>query len=202
MPVLLRPVTSTAPKLAPPGAGIPVVERFFGNIIIRYLTLRSRVDVECLREAYLLTVNRSLSLAEQFANPTMQILVPRLRGLEDSSRFYSPAMVIEHVALVDSGIAETVRILASGQVPSYQVSTADVKPHPEMMWQKAVEMLATASQSFMVSLNSDFTSTATLAHPWFGGLTAWQWAQLTVIHHKIHQRQLETMLALSPSAHA
>jgi len=194
-------VTAAIPQLAPPGAGIPAIERFFGNIIIKYFTLRPKVDVACLRAEYPRSLDALISLAKTFPENERQIpvLIPRLRGLEDSSRYYSPAMVMEHIALVDRGIAESIVMLGQGKVPPYKVSTADVKPNPKIEWQSAMDMVQAASEQFRQSLAADFTSTAKLAHPWFGPLSAWQWAQFTVIHHKIHMRQLEEMQAVKSS---
>lgn len=185
----------TAPKLAAPGAGIPTVERWIGNIIIKQFTLRPKVDVAWLRTEYQRSLAELIRLAKIFPESlcSEQILIARLRGLEDSSRYYSPTMVIEHIALVDRGIAKSVAILGKGEVPDFKVSTADVKPSPKTDWQSAMDMLNEASDEFIRSLSADFTSNAKLAHPWFGPLNAWQWAQFTVVHHKIHMRQLEVM---------
>lgn len=184
-----------APKLAPPGAGIPTIERWVGNIIIKYFTLSPNIDVTWLKEEYPRSLQSLIALAKSFpeARRREQILIPRLRGLEDSSRYYSPTMVLEHIALVDRGIAGTVQILGRGEVPPYKVSTANVKPNPKTDWQSAMDMVNAASDQFMQSLSADFNSQVKLAHPWFGPLNAWQWAQFTVVHHKIHARQLEVM---------
>ena len=61
-----------------------------------------------------------------------QVLIDRLRGLEDSSRNWSVYMVVEHLRIVNEVIGLSIRSLGRGKVPSGKVSTADVKPSPDL----------------------------------------------------------------------
>ena len=57
-----------------------------------------------------------------------RILIRRLPGLEDSRRFWSVYMTVEHLRIDNQSIAGVIARLARGEVPERLVSTADVKP--------------------------------------------------------------------------
>lgn len=186
------------PILAPPGAGIPAVERLVAKFIIFNFRLKKSIDAPALYASYQQSLTELMRAAELFPENmrSVPILVPRLRGLEDSSRYYAPAMVLEHIALVDQGISQIVSLLGQGIIPPKAPGTADVKPRSGVIWQDAVTKIMAASAAFQNSLAADFTCQAALSHPWFGPLNAWQWAQFTVIHHDIHLSQLRKMYQL------
>lgn len=183
------------PKLDVPGAGIPWFERTIAGFLIFNFRLKKQVDTPFLRINYKKSLKTLMESAEVFPVHLRerQILIPRLRGLEDSSRFYSPAMVLEHIALVDNSVSEIITLLGRRMVPPHAPSTADVKPTPGVTWLEAYQKMVLAAENFLEALSSDFSSDQTLPHPWFGPLTAWQWAQFTVIHHGIHLTQLQTI---------
>ncbi len=187
------------PQLAAPGAGIPAFERLIAKFIIMHFRLQKRIDVNWLRQEYQQSLAKIMAAAEAFPVAARQIpvLIPRLSGLEDSSRYYSPAMVLEHVALVDSGVSAVIASLGKQIVPPQAPNTANVKPSPGIAWATAVAQLQKATEIFEVCLNTNFASSAVLPHPWFGPLTAWQWAQFLPIHHGIHLAQLKRMQVLS-----
>lgn len=60
------------------------------------------------------------------------VLIPRLPGLEDSSRNWSVAMTIEHLHIVGQGVSGVLRCISMGQKPPAVVGTAEVKPHGDV----------------------------------------------------------------------
>ncbi|HBR86274.1 MAG TPA: hypothetical protein DEA65_00320, partial [Candidatus Marinimicrobia bacterium] len=56
------------------------------------------------------------------------VLIDRLRGLEDSSRFWSPVMVLEHLVIVGRELKDIIISLNEEKVPNKDLDIADVKP--------------------------------------------------------------------------
>jgi len=181
--------------LAPPGAGLPKVELFFANLIFRWGLWRSDHDravsafASLRREILTLTKDCSVEAG------TRRVLIRRLPGLEDSSRFWSVFMTLDHLRIVNDEIARTVTLLLAGQVPSQPASTAAVKPQevgPEVR-----EAFAAACARLEAAVG-DRTSLATATrhrHPWFGPLDARAWHFMAGFHMRLHRQQLERIRA-------
>jgi hypothetical protein len=127
-----------------------------------------------------------------------RVLVPRLLGLEDSSRFWSPFLVVEHLVIVDTNMFRIMSDLVAGRTHPHEARIEDFKPAP------------TASRAALVSFQKvvgDFEANVPRwpglhtrcrhAHPWFGPLDAHGWLCLAGMHHAIHRRQLERILQAS-----
>jgi len=61
-------------------------------------------------------------------NAKARILIKRLPGLEDSSRYWSVYMTLDHLRIVNLSIADVITKLANGAKPKVAASTAAVKP--------------------------------------------------------------------------
>ncbi|HUP57677.1 MAG TPA: DinB family protein [Bdellovibrionota bacterium] len=186
------------PKLAPPGAGLPLMQRIYarwylGPFVARKSTwAESRPLFEKLH-GDIASIARGLT-DEQMARKT---LVPPLPGLEDSSRFWSPAMVLEHLVIVGQRVEFGIIELSHGRVPGQKVEVGKVKP-------KGQETAADAKKRFdefylgapkrIEASVGDWDSRTTLVHPWFGPFNARQWAWLLAVHARIHRRQLREIL--------
>lgn len=127
---------------------------------------------------------------------TKPVLIDRIRGIEDSSRFWSPAMVLEHLIIVGRQICGGIILLSHGRKPEGKADTAAVKPTgshgPEI-----VDDYAAFLDEFLDRIarqSGDRASTTTFPHPWFGELTAAKWVTLAAVHQRIHRRQLEKIL--------
>ncbi len=190
----LNNMTLTSPPLAPPGAGIPLWERLLIKTALP-LMLKPQVNIAQWQNNFQTSRDKLLQAAERFTlhQRRKKFLINRFMGIEDSSRDWSPAQVISHVAIVDAAIANIVPQLAVGQTPSQPVSTADVKPAADVTWDGAIAQLQTATAALQAASQTDLTQSITLAHPWFGPLTAWQWLQFSPIHHGVHLTQLKRM---------
>jgi uncharacterized damage-inducible protein DinB len=128
-----------------------------------------------------------------------RVLIPRLRGLEDSSRFWSVWMTLEHLRITNSVFATVITSLAHGRVPSKQASTAHVKPRSDVT--EEVEAAFEASCEAMVSAVAampNLKTAARYAHPWFGPLDAAGWHALSAAHLGIHRQQLAKIIAALP----
>ena len=120
-----------------------------------------------------------------------QVLIKRLRGLEDSSRFWSVNMVLDHLQIVNTQVAELLLDLADGKPREGQASTAAVKPDPsvdnEIMeaFDKSCEtLLENAASIHQLQTESRY------AHPWFGPLNAYEWFFMATFHMGLHYKQI------------
>lgn len=128
-----------------------------------------------------------------------RVLIPRLRGLEDSSRLWSVWMTLEHLRITNSVFATVITSLAHGRVPSKQASTADVKPRSDVTAE--VEAAFEASCEALLSAVAavpNLKTAARYAHPWFGALDAAGWHALSASHLGIHRQQLAKIIAALP----
>src|SRR5579883_3338874 len=117
------------PKLAEPGAGLPLMEWFVAKHVIiplrfHFTTVAQGIEQFEHESNQILAIAKSLS--EQ--NLCQRRLVPRLRGLEDSSRYWSVAMAIEHLVIVGNGMSNIITSL-SKEISELPVSKIEnVKP--------------------------------------------------------------------------
>ena len=184
-----------APKLAAPGAGLPAYELAIARALfaLRAWTLdRNRVDTLLLGEQALVA---DLVRSCPAGRLDERVLIPRPRGLEDSSRHWSVLMTLEHLRIVNLACAALVRDLSRGIVPAGKASTADVKPSPDVT--EAVigdyeascrEVLAAAERAH------DLDDPARFPHPWFGPMSARRWHLLAAVHMGLHRRQIESII--------
>jgi hypothetical protein len=184
------------PKLAPPGAGLPWVELQIARLL--FWRLRRRMNRAQLNSYF--GQERDLML-EMARGCTSELgrerrLIKRLRGIEDSSRFWSVYMTLDHVRIVNTGAARVIQTLGRGQVMSGQASTANVKPSPDAD-ASVIEGLAHSCELFLKCANAlpDLHTKERFAHPWFGLMDAAGWHAMGVMHINLHRRQIERILA-------
>ncbi|MDZ4829932.1 MAG: DinB family protein [Phycisphaerae bacterium] len=185
-----------APKLALPGAGLPAIELLVGRALFairRWRATRATFTNEFLRER-----DASARLRQPLSDLSrgQRVLIPRLRGLEDSSRFWSVWMTLDHLRIVHVEIARVIDALSRDTIPEGKVSTAAVKPSPdvggeveEQYEQSCDRLLATVAA--MPELHPRLGSRLGFAHPWFGPLDAAGWHALAAMHMAIHRSQIE-----------
>lgn len=124
-----------------------------------------------------------------------RVLIPRLRGLEDSSRNWSVLMTLDHLRIVNDAIGRVIELLARGERPSGSVSIAAVKPSPDVDFEVAAEHEAACDRYAEVLAGcGNLQGTPRHAHPWFGPLDAKGWHAMASMHMGIHQRQIARIL--------
>ena len=183
-------------KLAPPGAGLPTLELFIGRLMFtlnRWTTTRERSTARFQRERETI---RALVRSCDEKTGAQRVLIARPRGLEDSSRYWSVWMTLDHLRIVHHSFVRVIRALTNGIVPPGRASTADVKPSPDATRavlaeyeQSCDELLATVAEA------PNLNTRVRYAHPWFGPLNAAGWHALTGGHLSIHRVQIERILA-------
>jgi hypothetical protein len=183
-------------KLAAPGAGLPPVERFIGSLLFK---LQWKIGS---REKFTENFQRERAsirhLIEKFSseNAGKRVLIERPIGLEDSSRYWSLWMTLDHLRIVNTGVQEIILSLSQGIVPTWEVSTATVKPSPDVT-QAIVKEYETSCENLLnaVAKVSELKTKERCAHPWFGPMNAYEWYGLAGGHLGAHRVQIERILA-------
>ncbi len=186
-----RKMTS-AWTLQPPGAGLPFLEIAWLKPAFK-LKCRAMSD-EAASALFREETRKILRLVETtpISRAGTPVLIKRVTGIEDSSRNWSVYMVLDHLRIVDEGIARLVEALTRGAIPGHVTRIQDVKPGrdsgPETIgrFTDAVEDYETT-----VSRVGKLGRAARHAHPWFGPMTAHEWHCLAGVHHRAHRQQIE-----------
>ena len=187
---------SPAPQLAPPGAGLPKPELLIARLLF---ALNRRVTSRAAAEAVIAAERVAVGELARRCDPregARRVLIRRPRGLEDSSRHWSVFMTLDHLRIVNLGIAATIRELVAGRAPPGVVSTAAVKPSPEAdagvigEFDLSCETLARAGREA-----ASLRTAVRHAHPWFGPLDAAGWQVMGGFHMRLHRRQIDLILA-------
>ena len=184
------------PKLDKPGAGLPFPEWFVAKFFI--LPGLLKLDQATAIKNFDKESREIQALCAQFSDEqlTKKVLVKRLQGLEDSSRYWSIAMVLEHLAIVNTGMAQVVVALAtndSALATAPRRGTADVKPAGIQSAQEALASFEKVRSEVLDKVSAvDTSANADLKypHPWFGPLNARQWLIFLSLHSNIHRRQI------------
>jgi len=192
----MESASRTASQLAPPGAGIPAIERFIGGLIFslkRWRGSREKFAAQFQRERGLIASHYHHQLDRILRQ---RVLIPRLRGLEDSSRFWSVWMTLDHLRIVNVQIAEVINDLTHGRSHQRVASTAAVKPSPDVGPDVAAAYEASCDQlTALVASCPPMRTSVRHVHPWFGPLDAAGWHALAAVHTGIHRAQIASILS-------
>lgn len=194
-------IINKEPKLGKPGAGVPFLER----MVLRWYLgpfQAARSNWEEVDVSFQKLAAKMLKTFEGLTPEQMEtrVLVPSQKGLEDSSRYWSVAMVLEHVALVGNYMKAIVLELSNGRVPPHRVDTALVKPTGKAGAAESAKAFRAFSETVVKDIQKgvgDRESRSTLRHPWFGPFTAKQWHWLLVGHMLVHYKQLKEIVSRS-----
>ncbi|HEY9720258.1 MAG TPA: DinB family protein [Trichormus sp.] len=186
------------PQLAPPGAGLPFIEW----AIARYVLVPLRLSTVSLEEAVKEFAAESAeitALAKSLDETQLSTrrLIPRLRGLEDSSRYWSIAMTLQHMCIVNNRVRGVIIGLTHGKTSMQAGSTADVKPPTDVDCVTVLNEFEQTNRDFLDTVSRvDFDKfpRPTFAHPWFGELTARQWVQFLPVHQQVHKKQIAQII--------
>jgi hypothetical protein len=183
------------PTLAAPGAGLPVPERWIARVLFgfkRRIGSRGSFDARIRRERASI---RALVASCDPESAARRVLIRRCAGLEDSSRYWSVWMTLDHLRIVNLAFARIIGALARDTIPPGVASTADVKPSPDA----TAAVVAAYEESCdrlleTVASVPDLRTRLRFVHPWFGPLDAAGWHALAGAHLGIHRVQIERIL--------
>ncbi len=187
--------TQPEPKLAPPGAGLPKPELLIARLMFawqRRTGTRESFNAKFQRERE--TVRTLYKSCDEETGAT-RVLIKRVPGLEDSSRYWSVWMTLEHLRIMHQGLARTIQSLARGVVPQGKASTANVKPAINIT-SAVVKDFEQSCDDLMATVEKipNLNTKARFAHPWFGPLNAAGWHAMASTHLSIHREQIARIL--------
>jgi len=195
--------SSLQPSLAPPGAGLPKIELLAARLMFaagRLAGTRRSINARFEHER---TMIRRLIRTLDADSAARRVLIPRVPGMEDSSRNWSVWMTLDHLRIVHGSIHRTISALAKGQTPPGTASTAAVKPALQVTGAVVAEYEKSCDDLLAtVAAIANLRTATRYPHPWFGALDAAGWHALAPAHLKIHRVQIERILeGLSPGRH-
>ena len=127
-----------------------------------------------------------------------RILIPRLRGMEDSSRFWSVALTIEHLCVSLSGMSNIASELAKGNRIEVDTGTANIKPKQENLSTKPkmLEKFETLVKETVdiLSVYETPSEKHKVHHPWFGNISANGWVWTIGQHQSLHRKQIQMIV--------
>jgi len=182
------------PRLAPPGAGIPIYQKLLLKLVVGpFISAKtpwekSQRTFEKISEKIFQEVE---GLSENELN--QRVLVPPQTGLEDSSRYWSIKMTLEHLGIVGRKIFLVVSELSHGRTPQEKADIALLKPQGKMTALQTVQDFKNFTSNDFQQLNQnlgDRNSSAKFSHPWFGFMNAQQWYWLLGTHQIVHLKQI------------
>ncbi len=187
------------PRLDKPGAGLPFLEALAVRWYVGPYLSRRADKAANLR---LFTVVGAQLLKEADAIPAdrrdVKVLVPRMKGIEDSSRHWSPNETLEHVLMTGAAMRGLVIELAAGRTSDIVVRIEDFKPKGKYTGGDARPDLRAFLEE-TVRLLSPLAiedSGPTHRHPWLGEFNALQWTWLLAGHGGLHLAQLRAIRRL------
>ena len=195
------------PHLQPPGAGLP----FFQGLFLRYWMyprLIKRYDGTASIDSMQRETERMIALAAPLDEEAFfqRVLINPLPGLEDSSRYWSVAMVMEHLIICMRPMTQIAETLGAGKSMNADTSPANVKPKGGRALSKA-EWLALfdsvtrecATRLRTIATRDDVAHPAKdaprLSHPFFGAIHARGWIWVMGVHPTTHRRQVQLIIA-------
>ena len=193
------------PKLERPGAGLP----WFETLVAKYwfvFRLSKKMSWDEVDQWFVSEGEKILKLAHTLNAEQLQekVLIPRITGIEDSSRFWSVAMTLEHLMIVGQGMFLIASTLSRGEKVNFEVDVAKVKPLEKISGAEACAIFEGFMKDMKAKLKTeikDRDSTTSHKHPWFNQLTARHWHWLMASHQQNHRRQIKLIIKGLPALH-
>jgi hypothetical protein len=188
-------MNDSQPPLAAPGAGLPLLERWTAGIGVKALARFASRDE--ITRRFTEEGERSVELARELPvdEGRRRVLIPRIAGIEDSSRYWSAYMTIGHLITVNTGIMGLIQRLCAGRETLRAVRIEDVKPDEEAGPEQVDDLESLiARYGEIVTSHGDLRTAKRHPHPWFGSLDALQWHALAALHNRIHRKQIEQII--------
>ena len=188
--------------LQPPGAGLPALEKAILNATFK--TATAIVSDKWALKLFLRESDCLLRIADEddeSYDVFQSLLLPRLMGIEDSSRNWSVLMILDHLNQTNRDMLNIVKALLEGVVPRGEIDIALYKPSPDVEID-VIDRYRNLQEEYietierLIKSRGTFGSNVRYAHPWFGLLDAHQWHCLTGIHQRLHRRQAQKLVAM------
>jgi hypothetical protein len=183
------------PSLAPPGAGIPFYQTILLRLFVRPF-IAAKSSPEASKKIFDIATAKIMKELDGLTALQLnkKILVPPQAGLEDSSRFWSISMVLEHLAIVGRKLCMVVEALSHDIAINEKADIAKLKPFGEIPAADSIEDFKKfASEEFSKLQVLKPQSKNKFKHPWFGDMTAAEWYWLIGVHQGLHLKQIRAI---------
>jgi hypothetical protein len=179
------------------GKGLPAIDAMFLKHI-GFPILKRTVSWEKGMELFEREGQRILDDVQGLDESVLfqKVLIPKTTGIEDNSRYYSPAMVLWHLIYVGETIRDGIISLSRNEQLDFVVKIENFKPFVEIS-DTIIKDFKLFLQAFRRSIEErvgDRYIRNYHAHPWFGPLNPHQWLIMSAVHQIVHRRQLEKIL--------
>lgn len=190
------------PQLEAPGSGLPPLELFIGKVgfaLYRSMSSHQGATARFKSESQQL-ISLATSVSEEVGR--QRVLIKRVTGIEDSSRFWSVFMVLDHLLIADRLTIKIIENLSQEQDFPQRITIEGIKPQPER-GKEVIDEFKHLVQDYILCLEqiTHWHSSSYHAHPWFGPLNAYGWHCFTAFHHFIHRRQLYRIIQTLSVSH-
>jgi uncharacterized damage-inducible protein DinB len=145
------------------------------------------------------TTDRIENMIEDLSPEDLErrVLIAPMTGLEDSSRYWSIKMVLEHLVIVGRKTAFVLKELDAGRYPEGSADTAKVKPTGDSSLEETLARFRKFTRveypALLDSLRNRDRSHLKYRHPWFGSMNMRGWYWLLSTHQRIHMKQIEAI---------
>ena len=120
-----------------------------------------------------------------------RVLIDHILGIEDDTRDWSVALVIEHLMIVNTGIIEVVKTLSEERSFDGLISIEAVKPKNQAV---SINELKQIMKEYETFIPHNKNSKMTKAHPWFIEFNNKDWNTFLAIHTWVHKRQIKAIV--------
>lgn len=172
------------------------MELFIGRLLFGFKRRSGRRDsfnAEFNRER-----ERIRKLVQSYGADSLarRVLIARAIGMEDSSRNWSVLMTLDHLRIVHDSMSRVIGDLTNDKMPEGTVSTANVKPGPQVTADVIPEYESSCDRLLAtVASAANLKTELRYAHPWFGPMDAYGWHALAAGHLGIHRVQIERIVS-------
>jgi hypothetical protein len=193
--------TTSPPRLSPPGAGLPKIERFFANLLIHWKARHTSREVAAATFAQEHATLLHLIHGLDDIALLQPVLIKRLPGMEDSSRYWSLFMVMDHLRIVNHDLIEVITCLCAGHLPAREANIAAVKPSQQVTASVVAEFDQGCHHfAERAAALPELKTALKFPHPWFGPMDAAAWHFMAGFHMQLHRKQMERILAGLPKS--
>jgi hypothetical protein len=183
--------------LEKPGKGLPAIDALFLKHVA-FPVIKRLVSWDRGMEWFEREGQRILRAVKNLDEEVLfnKVLIPKTMGIEDNSRYYSPAMVLWHLVYVGETIRDGIISLSRKERLDFVVKIENFKPFVEISSDivHAYEVFLTGYRAVLEEKVEDRYIPNYHAHPWFGPLNPHQWLIMSALHQIVHRRQLERIL--------
>ncbi len=184
-------------NLEKPGHGLPKIDAIFLKYI-GFPILKTFISWDNAMKFFEYEGKEIINLVKDLPKDKLfkKVLIPKIFGIEDNSRYYSPAMVLWHLLYVGETLQEGIVNLSKNEKIDFTVKIENFKPFVEInedIVEKYDNFLNNYKKSIETKVENKYINNC-LSHPWFGCLNPHQWLLMSAIHQMVHKKQIKKIL--------